>query len=35
MTAKVNLLTTAPDVMEVWHGASLAIAADGAERKAR
>jgi AhpD family alkylhydroperoxidase len=27
MTAKVNLLTAAPDVMKVWHGASLVIAA--------
>ena len=27
MTAKVNLLTAAPDVMKVWTGASLAIAA--------
>jgi AhpD family alkylhydroperoxidase len=27
MTAKVNLLTVAPDVMKVWTGASLAIAA--------
>jgi len=25
MTAKVNLLTAAPDVMKVWTGASLAI----------
>src|SRR5262249_41624674 len=25
MTAKVNLLTTAPDVMKVWTGAALAI----------
>ena len=27
MSAKVNLLTTAPGVMKVWHGASLAIGA--------
>ena len=27
MTAKVNLLTAAPDVMKVWTGAALAIAA--------
>jgi AhpD family alkylhydroperoxidase len=27
MTAKVNLLTATPDVMKVWTGASLAIAA--------
>jgi hypothetical protein len=26
MTAKVDLLTAAPDVMKVWTGAALAIA---------
>ena len=27
MTAKVNILTAAPDVMKAWTGAALAIAA--------
>ena len=27
MTAKINLLTAAPDVMKVWTGAALAITA--------
>ena len=27
MTAKINILTAAPDVMKVWNGAAIAIAA--------
>ena len=27
MTAKINILTAAPDVMKAWNGAALAIAA--------